>query len=251
MPGKPKKLKAVAYRFIPEQSDIGRSMYALLADLVEAHHEGIRDARIALAFNLAWTADVDGRVTLGKCMKVGDLHRELLDDRGQPYDFIIILRQEFWTDPMTTDLQRRALLDHELCHAAVKLGEDGEPLVDERQRLTYRIRKHDLEEFRCIPERYGCWTHDLEEFARALERARKRVSPDEFVGTTSLYRELVDVGLKIPIDIIATWTADEKRAARTWAILRHDFPLSASMAGMPPHLAAAACTNTSPSEAQA
>jgi hypothetical protein len=174
MPKKPRKApkgrkpKKVSYELIPRQSDTGgRRMYALLDELVEAHHEELIGAQIVLAWNLTWKPDVDGRVTLGKCKKASDLDRELT-----PFDFVILLRREFWTHPTVTDQQRRALLDHELCHATVAYDDDGEPKVDERDRTVYRVRKHDLEEFSAIAERYGCWKRDLEQFAAALALGR-------------------------------------------------------------------------------
>src|SRR5690242_15647453 len=83
---KPKKL---AYALIDRMTDPGRGMHILLNELVEQHHDDLREARIALAWNLAWAPDVDGRVILGKAMKASDLDRELA-----PYDFVIQLQQK-------------------------------------------------------------------------------------------------------------------------------------------------------------
>ena len=161
---KPKE-KKVAYELIGDGTPIGTPMYLLLSDLVTQHHEEIRDARIALAWALSWKPDVDGRVVLGKCKKASELDRELA-----AFDFIILLNRKFWQDFEVTDHQRRALLDHELCHAAVSYDKDGEPVVDERGRKVYRTRKHDIEEFTAIVSRYGCYKRDLEQFAASLRR---------------------------------------------------------------------------------
>lgn len=161
------KPKKVSYQFIDRKSQAGKTLYPMLEDIVEKHHEELNGVRFALAWNLSWKPDPDGRVTLGKCKKASDLDRELY-----PYDFVIILRREFIEAGEVTDEQRRALIDHELCHAAVKFGNDGEPLYDERDRIVTRIRKHDLEEFACIADRYGCWKRDLEVFAKALIRGQ-------------------------------------------------------------------------------
>lgn len=214
-----KKPKKVAYRFIPPDVGAGPALYALLRDLVDAHHPELADAKIALAWNRSWQPDVDGRVTLGQCKKVGDLEREVADLAG--YDFIIILRQVFWDDEMVTDQQRRALLDHELCHAAVKLDEHGDPVIDERGRTVYRLRKHDVEEFTAISERYGCWKSDLEAFARALERARH---DDRWVGYRSLQEQLRVAGASLPLEVITEWTEAQRREASRWARMRQDFP---------------------------
>lgn len=163
------KLKKVSYELIKRDSVPGVPMYAMLETLVEEYHEDLVNARIALAWNLSWKPDVDGRVTLGKCKKASDLDRELA-----AFDFVIILRREFYEDGEVTDEQRRALLDHELCHGALALDKDGEPVEDERGRKVYRIRKHDIEEFSAIVARHGCYKRDLERFAAALNLGKQK-----------------------------------------------------------------------------
>lgn len=159
------KTKKVAYELIGEGTDDGTPMYLLLHELISKHHEHLRDARIALAWAKSWKPDVDGRLILGKCKKASDLDRELA-----AFDFIILLNRGFWRDPDVTDAQRRALLDHELCHAAVAYDQRGEPIIDERGRQVFRLRKHDIEEFAAIVERHGTYKRDLETFAAALRR---------------------------------------------------------------------------------
>jgi hypothetical protein len=159
--------KKVSYRLIDRESEAGAIMYRMLFDLVHDHHSELRGARIALAWSLSWKPDVDGRVTLGKCKRASDLDRELVD-----LDFVIILQQEFFQDALVTNAQRRALMDHELCHATVKLDENYEPMEDERGRIVYRTRKHDIEEFSEIVERHGLYKRDLEQFARAINRSK-------------------------------------------------------------------------------
>jgi hypothetical protein len=163
----PKKPPKVAYTLLTREAH-GPS-YARLDRLVDEHHEELRKARIALAWCTSWRADPDGRQTLGRCKKATALDRELM-----AWDFVILLQQDFWLDEIVTDEQRDALLDHELCHATVK--EDpltGDPLLDVRGRIVYRVRRHDLEEFACIAARYGTWKRDLELFAQALARAKQ------------------------------------------------------------------------------
>jgi hypothetical protein len=160
---RPKKPKRVAYELLPPDN----AAYKLLSRLVSEHHRELIGASIMLAWCSSWRADVDGRQTLGQCKKASDLDRELAT-----HDFVILLQRDFWTNPAVEDMQRRALLDHELCHATVKLDPNTlEPQEDERGRKVFRVRKHDLEEFAEIAQRYGCWKKDLENFAQALQRA--------------------------------------------------------------------------------
>ena len=168
--------KRIAYELINPETKIGGSIYLLMRDLITDFHEEISEARIALAWNTSWKPDVDGRVVLGKCKKASDLDRELA-----AYDFIILLRQAWWTSRETTDGQRRALMDHELCHATVRLDErTGDPVRDERKRLVFRMRKHDVEEFTSIVERHGIYKGDLERmYAAMILRAEPFKSCDD------------------------------------------------------------------------
>jgi hypothetical protein len=162
------KAKKVNYELIQAGSLSGQPMYAMLRELIDNYHAELRSARIALAWNLSWKPDVDGRVTLGKCKKASDLDRELYQ-----FDFVIMLQYEFWQDAEVTDEQRRALLDHELSHAAPKMGDDGEQVEDERGRKVWRMRKHDIEEFSAVVQRHGTYKRDLEHFAQALYVGRR------------------------------------------------------------------------------
>ena len=67
-----------------------------------------------------------------------------------------------------------------MTHVTTKNDPDtGDPVRDERDRIVYRIRKHDLEEFECIAARYGLWKRDLERFAKAIAIGRQQRLPIE------------------------------------------------------------------------
>jgi hypothetical protein len=165
---KVKKLPKVAYRLLSREEY--PEAYRRVTDLVTRYHEELASARIALAWCTSWKRDTDGNLTLGKCRRATALDRQLHE-----YDFVILLNQDFWMNPQTTAIQKDALLDHELCHAIVRVDpETHDPLVDEQGRIVYRLRRHDLEEFACIAERYGIWKKDIELFHRSLKRADKQ-----------------------------------------------------------------------------
>ncbi len=164
----PKK-KKIAHELIDPKGEAGIVVYTTANELIDKHHEDLRDARIAFAWNLSWQPDVDGRVQLGKMKLASDLDRELAD-----FDLVVILSREFWRDPNVTDKQREALLDHELSHGALQRAKNLEPIEDEKGRKCYRIRKHDIEEFSAVVDRHGVYQRDLEAFARALMRGRQR-----------------------------------------------------------------------------
>ena len=217
MSRKPSKPKKVSYALIAKDSDVGRRLYTMLQELIVAHHEDLGEARIALAWNTAWKPDVDGRVTLGQCKKASDLDRELA-----AFDFVILLRRDFLESPSVTALQRRALIDHELMHAAVKYDSSGEPAIDERGRPVYRIRKHDIEEFTAIVDRYGCWKHDLESFAQALDRAASTTTQLGYIGYQRVHALLRAIGMSVPLEVVVTWSDAERREVHAWAVLRQE-----------------------------
>lgn len=156
--------KAVNYEFI---EDLESEPYKIL-DEMRHFHEDIKEAAIALAWQKNITPDTDNHLLLGKCVKVSDLQKEFA-----AYDFIIILNREVWEDLEFGEDRKRALLDHELCHAAGAYDKDG-PKYDERGRRVFRVRGHDIEEFHIIVKRHGCYKQDLEFFAEALLKKQKQ-----------------------------------------------------------------------------
>jgi len=184
---KQRKPKKVHYQLIQRNTEVGMPMYAMLDDLVAQHHDDLREARVVLSWCTSWKVNVDGQVVLGQCRRASDLDLELI-----PYDFIILLSREFWESFSVTFAQRLALLDHELCHAAVKHDADGEPVEDQRGRKVWRTRKHVIEEFPEVVERHGCYKHDLETFAQALARHRPQKIQEANQQAATLMAECED-----------------------------------------------------------
>lgn len=148
-----------------------RGVYTVLDNLVKAHRPDLVDAKIALAWRYGWKRNKDGQIVLGKCKKAGDLDKQFHD-----MDFVIILNFEAWTEKLTPD-QRTALMHHELEHAAISEDQNGNPKKDARGRQMYRVRKHDLEEFRSIVKEYGCYKSDIEDFVRTAMTGKKPPQP--------------------------------------------------------------------------
>lgn len=171
---KPKGPKRVNYKLIDPKSAAGEKLYGILEELRGKFHKDLAKARIALAWATGWKADVDGRLTLGRMKKTTDLDKEVAS-----YDYILLLNRTFVEDANVADDQRIALIDHELCHAAMKYDKNGEPELDERGRQMWRTRRHDLEEFSEIAERHGCWKRDIENFAVSLRRSTQADLPLE------------------------------------------------------------------------
>ena len=121
--------------------------------LIPQHHPRLAEARIAYLFAESLTRK--GQEQLAKIKKAGALERYL----GE-VDYIMVVNYETWQ--RLAKAQRRALLDHELCHCTVTSDKYGHP--------RYGLRGHDLEEFAEIVDRHGLWMPDVEEFAEVVQQ---------------------------------------------------------------------------------
>jgi hypothetical protein len=119
--------------------------------LIEQYHPWLKEARIGFLFREEAPVS-NGRITFGKAKKVSDQDKTLLD-----LDFIIWLAEDEFS--RMTGSQRRALIDHELCHC----------YMDNDGKIT--MRKHDVEEFHCILERHGFWWPGSTTTAEAAQKA--------------------------------------------------------------------------------
>lgn len=163
-------LKKINFVLIPPDSK-GKEAepYTLMKEVRSKWHPELREANIALAWRKSLKPDVDGHLMLGKCVKASDLQRELIE-----YDFVILINKEVWNDEEFTREKKTALLDHELCHAEPALDKEYRQKRDEKDRQVWRVRKHDIEEFKAVVERHGCYKADLEKFAEALLKAKNK-----------------------------------------------------------------------------
>jgi hypothetical protein len=167
MPGQEKKIKQEFIKKFNEAGELN-AVYALLNELVLAYHPELAEANIALAWLYDVKPDRDAHLTLGWARKASDLDRQL-----HKFDVIIALNFEWWKDENVTDRQKKALLDHELCHIRpVKNPEDDSVKIDEHGNTVWYARKHDVEEFREVIERHGVYKDDLEQFAAVLHAQR-------------------------------------------------------------------------------
>lgn len=112
----------------------------------------IKDSKVRIAYLKSDAAKKAGgdNVVHGECEKVQAKNRWAID-----YDYTITL---FYNNNIgMSPEQIRILLFHELLHIGIDYGQDGEEV--------YSIRKHDLEDFKAIVDRYGVnWSE------RAIDR---------------------------------------------------------------------------------
>jgi len=86
----------------------------------------------------------------GKVMKTSPLLKFM-----SGYDLVILINKNVWDS--LPDNHREALLFHELYHIQV----DGDKII---------LKKHDVEEFVKVAERYGPWTEALQAIKEALKK---------------------------------------------------------------------------------
>lgn len=154
------KKTAKKYELVEENTE----PWSILTEARNEWHADLDAARFAVAWEAKIKADTDGHVKLGCCVKVTELYREFAD-------------REVWESPEFGKDKKLALMDHELCHAAPAYDDDtGEQKVDAADRLVWRIRKHDIEEFRSVVAHHGCYKRDLEHFAETLLESQRNPS---------------------------------------------------------------------------
>jgi len=158
--GRPSKPKKATIEFLPREDSAGqaREPYAIMERLIATERADLVQARIGIAWRIGWKRDKDGLLKCGQCKKRSELDRTL-----DAYDFVILLNKEAW--PGFTAEQRERLIYHELCHAQIEVDDNGDEKRDEAGRLVIRGRKHDIQDFRDVVERYG-WDEDLSDLAQ-------------------------------------------------------------------------------------
>ena len=147
---------AVKYEVIDREAE--PEPWDLMERALADWHGDLTACRIVLLWVHGNKPDADNRLVLGKCHPVTEADREL-----HGYDRKISLNREAWE--VLTEAQRLALVDHELCHIAPQLDEDGEQKEDGHGKKLWRTVKHYIEEFVEIVERHGLYKADLAKFA--------------------------------------------------------------------------------------
>ena len=123
------------------------SVVLLVQELVNSYHPDLKDARIGLIFRE--TASISkGVPVIGHVQKTPEIMKVYLD-----YDFIIWLADDAYSD--LDENQRKALIDHQLCHCTMI---EGVPCTV----------GHDVEEFQAVINRHGLWNSSLLSVANSI-----------------------------------------------------------------------------------
>ena len=178
------------FLFAPEVEEIGLK----LIETVERHRP-LQRALIEYVF-IDKAPVSKGRIVLGRARRMSGLAAFLL--RGArtgerfepPFPFFVIeISHNTWIG--LDDAQRRALVDHELCHCVLEETEDGEVLS---------IRGHDFEEFAEIIQRHGLWSSASNRGAKAMAEQLALAIDDitDYVGTLSGFTQPPDDADPVP-----------------------------------------------------
>lgn len=132
---------------------------ALAEELIAAYHPHLQECRFRYIFRSRHLRD--GRRSIWACVILMSGRQQYLTG----CDIVMEVGEDIWNS--LNDHEKRALVDHELCHC-VENGEGG-----------FALTPHDVEEFIDIMARYGAWRDDRKEFVRAANDFEKGVNASE------------------------------------------------------------------------
>ena len=129
-----------------------QEMVDLVDEIRAEFHQHLKPFRIGV---IMWDGErkKGDKALLGKAGKVPDRIKPLLVD--DQLDALIEFSWDFWQ--LAKPYQRRALVDHELCHL----------VTDDNGNL--RVTGHNLEEFNAVIHRHGFWLDDVKQTAKVIQ----------------------------------------------------------------------------------
>jgi len=136
----------------------GQDVIDIAQDLIEKYHTDAAFANICYLFKEKHKKQ-GSKIITGECSKQSDKLKIL-----HGFDFIIEFAYDIWEQ--LSDIQKQALVLHELKHIEITEGKSGE--------IKLRIAKHDLEEFRDVVEIFGLYTQDLQAMASVIVEAKEK-----------------------------------------------------------------------------
>lgn len=129
--------------------EVPNSVLLLAQELVREYHPDLKEARIGILFRETISYS-KGMPVLGHAQKTTEMMQVYLD-----YNFIIWIAADAYAS--LDENQRKALIDHQLCHCT---------MVDGIASLV----GHDIEEFQSIIKRHGLWNTDLIRTAQVMKQ---------------------------------------------------------------------------------
>lgn len=173
----PPKPKAVNVKLIRRADN--PDLYETMIEALTKWHGHLQLPNVLLFWRSGWPVSPEGKTKLATISTSNDLQKALME-----HDLIISLNDEIF--PGLPRDKQLAVFDHEFCHADVTKiesdeedggaeGEEGEGggfKMDEMDRIVYRLKKHDLEEFGAVVRRHGMYMDDVQEFVANAQASR-------------------------------------------------------------------------------
>ena len=147
-------------------------IYEAMAESVKAEHEDLHwiDSVGARVGYLACDDEkhIGEMLVNAECIKVPEIYKVFV-----PYDFLIVVYEP--NVALMTEEQRRILMYHELKHCDFDERKDGD--------ITWKIRRHDIEDFYCILEKHGLyWANNLVQQGRNDENEQVESKEESIDG---------------------------------------------------------------------
>lgn len=133
--------------------------------------------KLTIHAKIAYVASYKKSLWLGKCQLVPAIFKLLTG-----YDYIIYVNVEGYED--LSYKQKEALLFHELEHIGWKQNKK-DPEIGK-----WTTRRHDMEEFNSVVQKYGRWLGDVEEFSTSLKEFDEKFSEN---GNTLVDKETGEI----------------------------------------------------------
>lgn len=137
--------------------------------IIACHHPHLCEMQPRIEFlYVTPTPKKNGKRIWGQAKKVSNLAAffasadPTAEEANDPF-FAVIISLNEWL--RLSEAQKRALVDHELCHLWCEVDED------DADKINLSILSHDVEEFRQIVERHGLWAPDVKGFAESVQLA--------------------------------------------------------------------------------
>jgi hypothetical protein len=128
-----------------------------MVDWVIANHlPDLVEVKIGITWHNNLKPDSDGKIEIGMSRSVGDPARQRCG-----LDWEIVLNQEWWHHPQTSDEMRKAMLHHQMMHIGLRKDDNGDMKKDELERPRLYTRKHNVEEFREVIQAHGLYVDEL------------------------------------------------------------------------------------------
>ena len=140
-----------------DYSEVPHYVLEIAKSVIKEHHPKLDEwgCRIGFVFQEKATK-VGGKTKAASITKISPALHIHLD-----LDYLVKIAEDVWEG--LDSQQRRALIDHELCH--ILFGNNG-----------WTIKAHDIEEFKEIIDRYGLWRNDLMYVADSFVEAQRQLT---------------------------------------------------------------------------